>query len=62
MLVSCRYDHGLAEYIFLPEFMWLSYGRAGAQEERKINQCGPQSLAGGLMRVTGNWKPGRTGA
>lgn len=40
---------------FLPEFMWLSCGHAGAQEEGKIDQCGAESLAGGgggvLMRV-----------
>lgn len=56
-LVSCRYDQGLAGCIFLPEFMWLSCEHAGAQEERKIDQRGAESLAGGAdegRQVLGN--------
>lgn len=35
-LVSCHCDHGLAEYIFLPEFMSFC-GLAGAYGEGKKN-------------------------
>lgn len=38
-LVSCHCDHGLAEYIFLPEFMSFC-GLAGAYGEGKENNVG----------------------
>lgn len=51
-LISCHCDHGLAEYIFLPEFMSLC-GLAGAYGEGKKNKCGVESLAGWLVGQPG---------